>query len=290
MEALVVKFNHLARPEKTPSGIPSHWHFSVRNVPIPPSSDLLQIVNPESRFMHSAGPKQILALSTLSSQADAIVPLLLETFVAGINRGPKGEQIKEIPLFAPWSWATNNSDLAKALEKKLKAVGVRSELCTVSVGPKADDDVADDVWKGFLASLFESMGVRDDDSSAAAVPGSNDAVKCAGCKHGSSTFDHPLKKCAGCAMVQYCSKECQKRDWKYHKLTCKKMAESAARAAAPVQASTTDSTSTPAKTATAEGSKSMPPHLYWNTVVKTVPEAVELAKSLNIDLGAKGLS
>ncbi|KAL1943668.1 hypothetical protein VTO73DRAFT_4113 [Trametes versicolor] len=30
-----------------------------------------------------------------------------------------------------------------------------------------------------------------------------------------------LRKCAGCASVLYCSKECQKRNWMYHKPTCR---------------------------------------------------------------------
>lgn len=30
------------------------------------------------------------------------------------------------------------------------------------------------------------------------------------------------KKCAGCKISYYCSRECQKEDWKIHKLICKK--------------------------------------------------------------------
>ena len=33
-----------------------------------------------------------------------------------------------------------------------------------------------------------------------------------------------LMKCAGCKVVRYCSKECQKYDWKYHRLVCKRHA------------------------------------------------------------------
>ncbi len=33
-----------------------------------------------------------------------------------------------------------------------------------------------------------------------------------------------LMKCAGCNVVRYCSKECQKHDWKYHRLACKRHA------------------------------------------------------------------
>jgi hypothetical protein len=30
-----------------------------------------------------------------------------------------------------------------------------------------------------------------------------------------------LSKCAACGAVKYCSKECQKKDWKQHKKVCK---------------------------------------------------------------------
>jgi MYND finger len=29
-----------------------------------------------------------------------------------------------------------------------------------------------------------------------------------------------LKRCQTCSLVMYCSKECQKKDWKRHKLDC----------------------------------------------------------------------
>ena len=33
--------------------------------------------------------------------------------------------------------------------------------------------------------------------------------------------DHKLKRCSACNIVGYCSKECQKKDWKQHKISCK---------------------------------------------------------------------
>ena len=34
----------------------------------------------------------------------------------------------------------------------------------------------------------------------------------------------PVKKCAGCRGVQYCSADCQKADWKSHKGQCQNTA------------------------------------------------------------------
>ena len=30
------------------------------------------------------------------------------------------------------------------------------------------------------------------------------------------------KKCSSCKKVYYCSQECQKQDWKFHKISCQK--------------------------------------------------------------------
>ena len=44
---------------------------------------------------------------------------------------------------------------------------------------------------------------------------------CAACKKDQSSLEIPLKFCAKCKNVQYCSKECQKDDWKNHKKACR---------------------------------------------------------------------
>jgi hypothetical protein len=48
----------------------------------------------------------------------------------------------------------------------------------------------------------------------------NDTMYCDGC--GTGISETPLKKCARCEKVRYCSKECQKNEWKQHKHECKK--------------------------------------------------------------------
>jgi len=37
-----------------------------------------------------------------------------------------------------------------------------------------------------------------------------------------STMKVKTKRCGGCVLVSYCSKKCQKKDWKTHKAICKK--------------------------------------------------------------------
>lgn len=48
-----------------------------------------------------------------------------------------------------------------------------------------------------------------------------------------STEAHPLKRCAKCKTQWYCSRECQKIDWKDHKQICSKNASETAQASAP---------------------------------------------------------
>lgn len=43
---------------------------------------------------------------------------------------------------------------------------------------------------------------------------------CAACHKDQEQLARPLKDCAKCRRVQYCSRDCQKADWKSHKKTC----------------------------------------------------------------------
>lgn len=45
--------------------------------------------------------------------------------------------------------------------------------------------------------------------------------ECMGCRN--RVPKELLKKCSACKTVRYCSKECQKKAWRTHKPTCKKM-------------------------------------------------------------------
>ncbi|RDL39875.1 uncharacterized protein BP5553_04215 [Venustampulla echinocandica] len=244
MEATVQAFNNLPRPQTTPSGLSSYWYLAVRHVPLNPPSDLVHLVHPESTFMHTAGPKDILSLPTPGAQADIVVPLLLESFVKGLDRGPNGE-VSEVPPFAPWTWGTKDAGLARAIEAKLKALGVREDLCSMGIGSKRDNDASDETWSVFLSKLKELTG-----------QGAADTMACSSCKKGASTFSTPLLRCAGCLKASYCSKRCQKNDWKEHKKVCVKSPESSPR----------------------------DPFTYYNTIAHTVPEAKDLAKSVNLTL------
>ena len=249
--AVVQAFNNLPRPQTTPTNLPNHWYFTIRHVDLNPPGDLVHLVNPQSHYIHCAGPTQILPLPSPTAKANTIVPLLLDSFIQGINTGPDKEPLPDMPAFAPWSWGTKDPELAKAIEKKLKEVGVKKELCTVQLGTKEQEDVSDETWTGFMQTLKERVLVDENQE--------RDVTTCATCKKGSSALSGPLKKCSRCEGPRYCSQECQKADWKQHKKVC-------------------------GKPPGESGSNMLDPFNYYNKVAQGVPGAQDLARSLNLNL------
>lgn len=264
--AVVQAFNNLPRPEKTPSGIPNHWYFTVRHVDLQPPGDLVHLVNPDSHYIHCAGPTQILSLPSAAAKAEVIVPLLLDSFIQGLTTDPNGNPIREMSAFAPWTWATKDSELAKAIEKNLKEIGVRKELCIVELGSKEQQDISDTSWAGFFDTLKNQALNINDDSENSTSSVSNSTTACAKCKKDRSSLPNPLKKCSRCGGPRYCSQECQKADWKQHKKVCR-----------PTKPSQQASTST-------SRSNKADAFQYYNKVAYKVPEAQSLARSLNLTL------
>lgn len=69
---------------------------------------------------------------------------------------------------------------------------------------------------------------------------------CFTCHKLQSEFPHPLKRCAKCKGTLYCSRECQKTDWKKHKAICASQASStAAKSATPSQGTAPPNQPTP---------------------------------------------
>jgi hypothetical protein len=48
---------------------------------------------------------------------------------------------------------------------------------------------------------------------------------CLKCDAATTKAGNPLLKCSKCKTAQYCSPDCQKKDWKKHKQTCKQAQE-----------------------------------------------------------------
>jgi len=152
--SLVSNFNSLPRTPLAPSGlVPNAWHFSIRYVPYAPPRDLLFLVELQSWFMHAEDsiqpPVSTDKSITYSEKAAKVVPLLLSSFNSAFG-------IKDparVPAVAPWSWMTNDAELAKAVEKELTKVGVREELCKVGVADTKEDEQCHEEWCKYVGTL-----------------------------------------------------------------------------------------------------------------------------------------
>lgn len=149
------------------------------------------------------------------------MPLLLDAFVKGDpHASPSGRQPGELgdhEPFAPWTWATENHELAKAVAGTLEMCGVIDDLCRVAVCSHDDNEALGAVWRTFYQLLSHTMIDRDGQPTPV-EPG--DASRCHGCRFNGDNFSEALKKCSGCGMVWYHSRVCQQRHWKQHKPTC----------------------------------------------------------------------
>ncbi|ETS00346.1 putative MYND domain protein, partial [Trichoderma reesei RUT C-30] len=82
---------------------------------------------------------------------------------------------------------------------------------------------------------------------------------CNSCKKGPPEVT--LKQCSGCSQTQYCSHECQKKDWKSHKKTCRKTQSSnAASKASTSGASTSGASTSGASTSESKSASARPTH------------------------------
>jgi hypothetical protein len=145
----------------------------------------------------------------------------------------------------------------RGVEKKLTSIDRREEPCTVHLGSQGDNSI-------FHRSCSESLGQLTRMASTDHTKTGTVGI-CAGCEKSS---DSPLKRCAKCQAVFYCSRKCQTTHWKTHKKTCNKPPTPTARG---------NGISDP-------GISNLDMFTYYNTVAHTIPEAQELAKSLNIPL------
>lgn len=253
LQELVGAFNNLPRPPKVPSGLANnHWQFAVRHVPLDLPGDLVHLVNSETHFNWIEGPAQILSNTSVAAQADVVLPLLLKAFVDSLGR----KHDPSASPFAPWSWGTGDEELARALEERMTSVGVRKELCRIKVRDQEKINIEEEEWTNGLGTLKEMLGPN-----------------CNKCKKGSTDEARKLQLCGGCRTVQYCSRDCQKADWKNHKTFCKHLAK--AKGAGEAGSGSSNSSTVGALE-------------YYQTIAPNMPEAQALASEIGLRLPGPG--
>ncbi|KAH9842151.1 CBR-SET-14 protein [Teratosphaeria destructans] len=279
MEGLVPSFNALPRSRTTPTGLPNHWVFRIGHVPLHPPGDMIILVHPQSRYLITAGPAQLLSLQTTTEKAEAIAPLLLKAFLNG-GMNPMTSQ-REHPARSPWSWSTEDAGLATALAQKLRESGVEPELCSVGVCSTEDKAILAESWSGRLGQLQGMVGNgtrrhQEDRAAAPAQPGvaPGDPSRCHHCNKTDGRPAQPLKTCRGCSTAWYCGRECQKKHWKRHRPSCH------AHQAAPSGSAPPPGAGSNARA----GGRDDDAFSYYNSRAHTTEEAQALARSVNLTL------
>ena len=153
---LISNFNALPRPARAPTGlVPNHWNISIRHVALHPPGDLVFLVQPDSHFVHSEGPIQIVEGQTPGHTLNpkslvtlqTIARLIMKSFVEGMS----GRSVAAAS--APWSWATNEPNFARRIMKVMTDMGVREDLLTMVVADKEELASCDEDWKGLRQEL-----------------------------------------------------------------------------------------------------------------------------------------
>lgn len=268
MDDKVRSFNRLIRQQTTPSGLPNHWVFGVRQVPLQPPGDVVVAVHPLSSYILLSGLGPILSSLNASDKAQALLSLLLDAFL----RGPNGQQSSDFPPFAPWTWAAEDPELVGPLERCLSQHGFVNELCRIGACSDDDKNILQAVWsRGYQAmTSLIGRGIQSPPSQPTVIP--VDTTRCHGCGVKGESFSEPLKKCSACGMAWYHSKDCQRKHWKMHKPACL--------ANRPTNTNTKSDSSASSTSAVDSMGAALS---YYNTTARSSPEAQALMKTLYLD-------
>lgn len=71
----------------------------------------------------------------------------------------------------------------------------------------------------FVEEIVDPNLVNDFTSSGTNIQG-DETLRCRNCGETKAKAGGPLKKCMRCQKVRYCSGDCQKKDWKKHRMEC----------------------------------------------------------------------
>ena len=157
---LITNFNALPRPTRAPSGlVPNHWNISIRHVALSPPGDLVLLVQPDSRFVHSEGPIQIVEGQTpghvLNPKSlitlQTIARLIMKSFVEGLGATSVNQ------ASAPWSWATNDVNFARRIVKVMTDMGVREDLLNMKMAGKDELASCDEAWDSLNQRLHSAI-------------------------------------------------------------------------------------------------------------------------------------
>jgi hypothetical protein len=101
------------------------------------------------------------------------------------------------------------------LIKNLGFTGRKSSLVVTEEGIKSNSNER----MGFVAALTEGLEWIHEQPQATTIEPATPCCQLCGAEN---SLHKPLKRCAGCKTIRYCSKVCQVADWQHHKSICHK--------------------------------------------------------------------
>ena len=151
--ALVSTFNALPRNKLLPSGsVANHWHVSLRQVPLQPPGYLLFFICPPARYVYVEGPlPPEYSNASTEVKATMLSMLLLKAFNGGVGAGQGTPGVGR-----PWTWVFPDAEMAGAVGETLRGMGVLAPE-GVGIASKEENDVADEEWQNFYASLSNQV-------------------------------------------------------------------------------------------------------------------------------------
>ena len=82
--------------------------------------------------------------------------LLLKAFNSDMGAPPDG--VQGVGARRPWSWSTDDAEVAGAVGEVLRGWGIADGLDTVGVAGEEEKGIADEDWSGFLERLKGMAG------------------------------------------------------------------------------------------------------------------------------------
>ncbi|KAJ7075998.1 hypothetical protein B0H15DRAFT_865096 [Mycena belliarum] len=138
----VESFNKIPRGLRIGTGrVPNVWYFDVRYIQLEPPSHVVVLLQPESSLAHTAfvpvGQPQHLGFTffpeTAAEAAGEVAKALIHTFASGTF---KKNSSSSTP-YAPWSFTTDDRNLAREVGAELKRLGVTApELWDIKFVPR----------------------------------------------------------------------------------------------------------------------------------------------------------